>query len=106
MPEKPGAAPTAESLRSVLRQVIDPEVGLDIVELGLVYDIRVSGNRVEVDFTMTTPSCPMSAMILDDIRDRLGAATPPGTEVVAQLVWEPPWEPAMMGEQARRHFGW
>ena len=90
----------------MLRQVIDPEVCLDIVELGLVYDIRVSGNRVEVDFTMTTPSCPMSAMILDDIRDRLGAATPPGTEVVAQLVWEPPWEPAMLGEQARRHFGW
>lgn len=106
MPDQPAGSSTAESLRQSLRQVIDPEVGLDIVELGLVYDIRCAGNRVEVDFTMTTPSCPMSAMIEDDIRGVLAAALPPGTDIATRLVWEPPWEPSMMSGQARQHFGW
>ena len=98
--------PTTDHLRAALGQVVDPEIGLDIVALGLVYDVRPTPGRVEVDLTMTTPSCPMSSMILADVRRVLGAALPPGTEVAAQLVWQPPWAPEMMSEQARRHLGW
>ena len=97
---------TTEGLRATLKQVIDPEVGMDIVELGLVYDIRIAAGRVEADITMTTPSCPMGSMIADEARGVLAAAVAPGTEVVVNLVWDPPWDPSMMSEGARAHFGW
>lgn len=99
--------PDPSILRSALTRVIDPEVGMNIVDLGLIYDIRVAAERIEVDLTMTTPSCPMSSLIADQVRDVIMAAgVTPGTEVAVNLVWEPPWEPTMMSDTARRHFGW
>lgn len=98
--------PDPDILRNALTQVIDPEVGMNIVDLGLIYDIRVAAEGIEVDLTMTTPSCPMSSMIADQVRDVVMAGVPAGTEVTVNLVWEPPWEPAMMSEYAREHFGW
>lgn len=100
------ARPTVEALREALTRVLDPEVGMNIVDLGLVYDIRIDSDRVEVDITMTTPSCPMGSMIQDEAREVVQHASPPGTQVAVNLVWEPPWDPSKMSDRAREHFGW
>lgn len=98
--------PTEAVLRSALNAVIDPEVGMNIVDLGLLYALRIGPDRVEADITMTTPTCPMGSMIVDEVRRVLGAAVPAGTAVVVNLVWEPPWDSSRMSERARKHFGW
>lgn len=98
--------PTEEEVRNALRSVIDPEVGMNIVDLGLVYRVETSGNKVQVDLTMTTPACPMGEMILDNARQSLAAVAPDGTEIDLKLVWEPRWDPSKMTEDAREHFGW
>jgi metal-sulfur cluster biosynthetic enzyme len=98
--------PTESGLREAMREVMDPEAGMNIVDLGLVYGVRIGAGRVEVDLTMTTPACPMGAMIVDEARAVLRRALPATTEVVVNLVWEPPWSPSMMSGHARKHFGW
>ena len=98
--------PDAEEIRHALRQVMDPEVGMNIIDLGLVYDIRVTAERIEVDLTMTTPACPMSSMITDQVREVIGAEVPAGTGITVNLVWEPAWNASMMSDRAREHFGW
>ena len=106
MTDHDSASPDANAIRTLLKQVLDPEVGMNIVDLGLVYDVRVAAGRIEVDITMTTPSCPMGDMIVDEARSVVSAAVPPGTEVQVNLVWDPPWDASMMSEHARTHFGW
>lgn len=98
--------PSVDSIRQALREVIDPEVGMNIVELGLVYDIVVKPDLVHVLVTMTSPACPMGDMILDDIKAVLSKVLPPRTRLDVELTWSPPWEPSMMSEKARRHFDW
>jgi len=98
--------PTEDNVRTALRSVIDPEVGLNIVDLGLVYDVKISDNKLQVDLTMTTPACPMGELILDNARQALTALLPEGAEINLNLVWEPPWSPDKMGEDARKYFGW
>lgn len=98
--------PTEEEVRTVLRDVIDPEVGMNIVDLGLVYGVEILDHKLHVDLTMTTPTCPMGEMILDDARHALEALVPAGVEIDLDLVWDPPWEPDKMSEHAREHFGW
>lgn len=93
-------------VRTALRAVIDPEVGMNIVDLGLVYNVEISPNKLHVDLTMTTPACPMGEMILDDARHALAALAPTGVEIDLNLVWEPPWSADKMSEHARKHFGW
>lgn len=106
MPAETSSLPDADSLREALTRVLDPEVGMNIVDLGLVYAIRVADGRIEADITMTTPSCPMGSMIADEARGVLDAAVPAGTVVAVNLVWDPPWDPSMMSERARERFGW
>lgn len=106
MADELNTQPLSERLRAALMQVIDPEVGMNIVDLGLVYDLRVAGEQIEADITMTTPSCPMGSMILDEVGRVLSAAAPAGAAVQVHLVWDPPWDPSMMSERARAHFGW
>ena len=100
------AAFDAERVRAALRKVIDPEIGMNIVDVGLIYRIAIEGNTVAVDLTMTSPACPMGDMILEDVAAVLMDCLPPGFEPAVQLVWEPPWSPALMSEKARQHFGW
>lgn len=98
--------PNEDAVFAALRCVIDPEVGVNIVDLGLVYDVRIMDGKLEIDLTMTTPACPMSQMILDDARMALKTVVPADAEVELNLVWEPPWNSAMMSQRAREHFGW
>lgn len=98
--------PTEEEVRNALRSVIDPEVGLNIVDLGLIYCVEVADKILRIDMTMTTPACPMGEMIMDNSRQVLRGLMPEGAEIELNLVWEPPWTPENMGEYARGYFGW
>lgn len=96
---------TEEAVRDALRSVNDPEVGMNIVELGLIYGVELAPGKIRIDMTMTTPSCPMGAMITDEARAALKALAP-DAEIDVQLVWEPPWDSSMMSAEAKKHFGW
>ena len=98
--------PSEEEVRTALRRVIDPEVGLNIVDLGLIYGVNISDNKLHIDLTMTTPACPMGGLILDNARNALAALMPPGADIELNLVWEPPWTADRMSEHAREFFGW
>lgn len=106
MTPDPAAALDPERVRDALRTVIDPEMGENIVDLGLVYRVEVLGAVARIDLTMTSPACPMGEMILEDVHAALRELLPAGFEYKVQLVWEPPWEPSMMSDAARRHFDW
>jgi metal-sulfur cluster biosynthetic enzyme len=98
--------PTEQEVRGALHNVIDPEVGLNIVDLGLIYGVEISADKLHIDLTMTTPACPMSEMILDNARQALASLVPEGTEIELNLVWEPPWDASRMSEYAHEYFGW
>ena len=100
------AMPDDDAVREALRQVEDPEAGMNIVDLGLVYLIEVAPAAVRVDMTMTTAACPMTDMIVEQARDAVSAIVPPGIAVDVNLVWDPPWTPDKMTGVAREHFGW
>jgi len=100
------ALPDDDAIREALRQVEDPEAGMNIVDLGLVYGIEVADAAVHIDLTMTTAACPMADMIMDQAREAVAAVVPPGTTIDVQLVWDPPWTPDKMTGIAREHFGW
>jgi metal-sulfur cluster biosynthetic enzyme len=89
-----------------LARVLDPEIGLDIVALGLVYGVDVAENAVRVRITMTSAACPMGDMIVDDAEAMLARALPPGVAVHIALVWDPPWSPERMSAAARESLGW
>lgn len=98
--------PTEKDVRKSLSSVIDPEVGMNIVDLGLVYLVEISENRLRVDMTMTTPACPMGEMIMDNARHALRGLMPVGAEIELNLVWDPPWSSEKMSDYAREFFGW
>jgi metal-sulfur cluster biosynthetic enzyme len=93
-------------VRDALRAVTDPEAGMNIVDLGLVYGIEAGPAGVKVELTMTSAACPMADMIVEDARAALSIALPAGTPVEIGLVWDPPWTPDRMSEIARDFFGW
>lgn len=93
-------------VRDALRQVMDPEAGMNIVDLGLVYGIEVGEAGVNVQLTLTSAACPMADMIGDDAHAALKGALPPDTPVDIEMVWDPPWTPERMSGLARDHFGW
>jgi metal-sulfur cluster biosynthetic enzyme len=99
-------APSESSIRDALRQVDDPEAGFNIVDLGLVYRIDVEPASVHIELTMTTAACPMTDMIIADVRAAVAPIVPPGIAAHIEMVWEPPWTPERMSSAAREHFGW
>lgn len=98
----PGADPAAVE---ALRGVIDPELGINVVDLGLVYAARTSDSRVDVELTMTSPACPMGAFIADQAEEALRRAFP-GRQVEVALVWDPPWGPERLTPAAKLRLGW
>ena len=100
------AMPDDEAVREALRRVDDPEAGMNIVDLGLVYAIEATADAVQVDLTMTTAACPMADMIMDEVREVIRSTTPVNTRIDVRLVWDPPWTPDKMTGAAREHFGW
>jgi len=98
--------PDEEAVRDALRSVDDPEAGMNIVDLGLVYRIDVLADGVRVELTMTTPACPLGDLITDNARRAVSALLPDGVGVDIELVWEPPWTPDRMSDAAKQTFGW
>lgn len=98
--------PDEPMIREILSRVIDPEIGMNIVALGLVYRVQISPEQVLVEMTMTSPACPMGDMIHDEVVTALTEALPEDLWVDVRLVWEPPWNPSLMTQAAKDHFGW
>ena len=96
--------PTKEEVFDALRQVEDPELGMDIVELGLVYDAEVEGDKVKVTHSLTSMGCPVGPMIQEEIHSV--ASSLPGVEdVEVELTWDPPWTPERMSDDAKFILG-
>jgi metal-sulfur cluster biosynthetic enzyme len=98
--------PTEEALLDALRSVDDPEAGMNIVELGLVYGAEAAAPNATVRMTMTSAACPLGDYLTDAVRDTLRARFPELTQIEVELVWDPPWTPERMSEEARNFFGW
>ena len=93
-------------ITEALRSVEDPEAGMSIVDLGLVYGIAVAPGKVRVEMTMTSPACPVAPYLVDEATAAIRAIAPEGTDVEVELVWEPPWTPERMSPKAQKRFGW
>jgi metal-sulfur cluster biosynthetic enzyme len=96
--------PTKEEVVEALREVEDPELGMDIVELGLMYDVEVNGPKVKVVHSLTSMGCPAGPMIQEGIHDA-AAAVPGVEEVEVELTWNPPWTPDRMSDDAKFILG-
>lgn len=95
---------TEAEVRQALRGVFDPELGLDVVDLGLIYGIAVADGAVRVDMTLTTRGCPLHEAMADWVREAVGRLE--GVDRVdVRLVWDPPWTPERLSEAARRELG-
>ncbi len=103
----PGASDAAiqQEAWERLHAVYDPELGIDVASLGLIYDLRVDRGQAAVRMTLTTPGCPMSDSMPEAVRRTL-ELIPGVAGVTVDLVFEPPWEPEMMSEPARQALGW
>lgn len=97
--------PTVDAARDLLTGVIDPEIGIDIVNLGLLRSVELSGGEVRVEFTVTTPACPLSSYIENEIRSCLWQL-PGVTAIEVECVYQPPWTPNDMSGSARQALGW
>jgi len=96
--------PTIEEVTEALTNVIDPELGLDFVELGLVYDVEIEGGDVAITFTLTSPGCPIGPQVSDQMREFVGEVE--GVESVEpRMVFSPPWSPERMSEDAKFALG-
>jgi metal-sulfur cluster biosynthetic enzyme len=94
-----------DDVLEALSNVIDPELGLDFVELGLVYGVEIDGSTVNVTFTLTTPACPIGPQVSEQMREFVGDLD--GVDKVhPKMIFEPPWSPEMMSEDAKFALGY
>jgi metal-sulfur cluster biosynthetic enzyme len=94
-----------DDVTEALSNVIDPELGLDFVELGLVYDVAIEGGTVNITFTLTTPACPIGPQVSEQMKEFVGELD--GVEdVVPSMVFTPPWTPDKMSEDAKFALGY
>ncbi len=100
------SSPTEQEVLHALRWVVDPEIGVNIVDLGLIYQVDISDQGIEVKMTMTTPACPLHTLIVSQVDTLLRRKFSQAGEINVTLVWDPPWEPELMSEAARRQLGW
>ncbi len=96
---------TKGEVLDALTRVIDPEIGLNIVDVGLVYRVDVDDDHIEIDFTLTSPGCPLADTIVADMQREVGEATGID-EIEINLVWNPPWSLDFMSEEARLQLGY
>ncbi len=97
--------PNLADVRAACASVEDPEFGVSVDDLGLIYDVTLNGSAVAVAMTLTTPSCPAGDVILNAVRaavERVAGVT----EVEVRLVWDPGWTPEMVNQRGRQQLGW
>jgi len=97
---------TEEKVIESLRAVLDPEIGINIVDLGMVYSVDIRDIGIFVQMTMTTPTCPLHAVITRNAEEVLGSTFEDAKVVEIKLVWDPIWTPSMMSDSAKSILGW
>ena len=97
--------PTRDEVVEALRHVEDPELGMDIVDLGLLYDVEIDGAKVKVTHSLTSMGCPAGPMIQEDIEATVRGMFPDVEEVELDLTWDPPWTPDRMSDDAKFILG-
>ena len=97
--------PQEAAVWEALKQVMDPEVGINIVDMGLVYQVEIRGDRANIEITMTSPSCPLHVSIAEEARRTVLRNNPSLSEAEVQVVWDPPWTPERMSEEAKKILG-
>ena len=102
--DAPPAVVTEDQVKAVLRRVKDPELNLNIVDLGLVYGVAVEGSTVRVDMSLTSPGCPSGPEIMGDAEQQV-RAIPGVTDVAMNLVWSPVWTPDRIEPRVRAYMG-
>lgn len=95
---------TPDLVKLALRRVKDPDMNLNIVDLGLIYDVRVEGNDISVDMSLTSPACPSGAEIMQDAEEQLKSLDGVGKAEI-NLVWSPPWGPDRIEPRVRAYLG-
>ena len=102
--EAPSEGLTEDQVRLALRRVKDPEIGLNIVDLGLIYEVAVDGADVNVDMSLTSPGCPAGPQILHEAEEQLRGLAGVGA-VNVNLIWSPPWTPDRIEPRVRAYLG-
>ncbi|MBI2819287.1 MAG: metal-sulfur cluster assembly factor [Acidobacteria bacterium] len=95
-----------EAIVDALRTVLDPEVGINVIDLGLVYGIEWQDHNIRLTMTMTSSTCPLGAYLRESAERAIRARVPDAKTIEITLVWQPAWEPSMMSPEARRQMGW
>jgi metal-sulfur cluster biosynthetic enzyme len=96
---------TPDQVYAALRDCYDPEIPVNVVDLGLIYDVKIIDDWVGIKMTLTTPGCGMSGMIAQSVRNRV-LSLPGVKDADVRIVWEPAWTPDRMSDEARRRLGW
>jgi len=104
MEPRPAAPITEEAIYAALSECCDPEIPVDIVNLGLVYGVTIVDDWVGVKMTLTSPGCPASSMIAEQVKERL-KKIPGVADADVRIVWQPEWSPSRMTEEVRRQLG-
>ena len=93
-----------EDVNEVLRECYDPEIPVNVLDLGLIYEVALEGNTVNIKMTLTAPGCSMGAMIATEIEDKL-LGLPDCERATVEIVWEPPWTAQRISDAARKQLG-
>lgn len=96
---------TKAQVREALKKVIDPEIGLNIVDLGLIYSVEVKKDVAHIRMTLTVPGCPLANMLTTQAQ-KAAQGVEGVADVKLELTWDPPWNPKMMSDDAKRKLGW
>ena len=96
---------TTDQVTSCLEGVMDPELGISVVDLGLIYNILIDGNKISVDMTLTNPGCPMAGVLAGSVEQALREVFD-GADVEVSLVWDPPWTPERLTESGKAQLGY
>jgi len=111
-PQPPAAFPYSgpdemrEPIEQALQHVVDPEIAMSIVDVGLVYGVTVTPDRLHMLLTMTSAACPVADSIVDEATAALETVAPAAMVVDVELVWDPPWTPERMSERGKAFMGW
>jgi metal-sulfur cluster biosynthetic enzyme len=97
---------TRDEILQALQCVIDPEIGVNVVDLGLVYDLAIQGGDVRVLLGITSPTCPLSEYLVETAERTIASRAPGVSSVAVEITLDPPWAPEMMSDDARRLLGW
>ncbi len=96
---------TKEAVLEALKEVYDPEIPFNVVDLGLIYDVQVDGRKVKIKMTLTAIGCPVSYFLVEMVRDVVKDKVPDVEDVEVELVFDPPWTPDRMNPEVRRLLG-